>query len=122
MKFTLFAVFALILVPFAVFAAPPPTPSAPKPTKAPTPIPDEPEPTGTPTPPSAAPKFDGYSKCQVTGFKLSSPVAKCCTQNHGTSQIVGKVVRCRVPIGREGYYRKCIYDLHYSTTVTCRYY
>ncbi|KAF9158354.1 hypothetical protein DFQ26_007733 [Actinomortierella ambigua] len=117
MKFTLLILFAVVLASFAVLA------QSPEPTGDAEP---EPEPTiayAPPPPPStAAGHFDGYSKCQVRGFKLTSPVVRCCTQNKGVSKVEGKVINCRVAIGREGYYRKCIYDLHYPTSVTCRYY
>ncbi|KAG0252946.1 hypothetical protein DFQ27_007745 [Actinomortierella ambigua] len=117
MKFTFFTIFAIILAPFVVLAAPATTTEHPKPT-------EPPKSTIAPSKPTTVPtKFDGYSKCQVQGFKVNRiAIVRCCVQNHGSSQIQGNTFLCRVPIGREGYYRKCIYDLHYATTTSCKYY
>ncbi|KAF9158355.1 hypothetical protein DFQ26_007734 [Actinomortierella ambigua] len=119
MKFTLLTTFAVVLASFAVLAqSPEPTTDA-----APTATEESsPDPTIAYAPPPVAGRFDGYSKCTVRGYSIvPSRVVRCCTVNRGTSLVQSGIYRCRVPIAREGYYRKCIVDLHYSTTTTCTY-
>ncbi|KAF9367743.1 hypothetical protein CPB97_005366, partial [Podila verticillata] len=67
-------------------------------------------------------KFDGNSKCSISGFKPSfSKINECCLKNMGGSDFDKKknALKCRLPIGREGPMRKCIKGLGYATVVNC---
>jgi hypothetical protein len=72
----------------------------------------------------AAPRpFDGNAKCEVQGFKINySKVTDCCLKNVGGSNFKDSTVYCTLPIGKEGYFRKCVKDLGYATSVDCEYY
>ncbi|KAG0248697.1 hypothetical protein BG011_009996 [Mortierella polycephala] len=63
-------------------------------------------------------QFDGNSKCQVQGFKISfTKVNECCLRNMGGSDFKDRTLFCTLPIGKEGYFRKCVKDLGYATVV-----
>ncbi|KAF9402813.1 hypothetical protein BGZ94_004804 [Podila epigama] len=107
MKTILFAAIALLSMTMAAPAS-----------EAPAPIDTAAAPT------TASYEFDGNSKCQIAGFKISfSKVTECCLKNMGGSEFDGKkrVVNCVLPIGREGRMRKCVKDLGYATAVDCYY-
>ncbi|KAF9586159.1 hypothetical protein BGW38_009156 [Lunasporangiospora selenospora] len=72
----------------------------------------------------AAPRpFDGNSRCEVQGFKYSPPsVIECCLKHMGGSDFKKDTVFCKLPIGREGRFRKCVRDLGFATVVDCHYY
>ncbi|KAG0366390.1 MAG: hypothetical protein J3R72DRAFT_445127 [Linnemannia gamsii] len=75
-------------------------------------------------PEAAHSKFDGNSKCSISGFKPSfSKIEDCCLKNMGGSDFNKKKrsLKCKLPIGREGRMRKCVKDLGYATVVTCDY-
>ncbi|KAF9384370.1 hypothetical protein BGX21_001318, partial [Mortierella sp. AD011] len=61
----------------------------------------------------AAPRpFDGNSKCEVQGFKISfTKVKECCLRNMGGSDFKDRTLFCKLPIGDEGPFRKCVKDL-----------
>ncbi|KAG0230220.1 hypothetical protein BGW42_001087 [Actinomortierella wolfii] len=66
--------------------------------------------------------FDGNSKCEVQGFKIGpTKIVNCCLKNMGGSDIQGKVIKCTLPIGKEGWFRKCVKDTGYATVVDCDY-
>ncbi|KAF8949052.1 hypothetical protein BGZ52_006183 [Haplosporangium bisporale] len=78
--------------------------------------------------PTSAPVADaalsGDSKCSISGFKPSfSKINECCLKNMGGSDFDKKknVLKCRLPIGREGPMRKCVKDLGFATVVNCDY-
>ncbi|KAF9210887.1 hypothetical protein BGZ59_008802 [Podila verticillata] len=69
-------------------------------------------------------KFDGDSKCSISGFKPSfSKINECCLKNMGGSHFDKKknALKCRLPIGREGPMRKCVKGLGFATVVNCDY-
>ncbi|KAF9291716.1 hypothetical protein BGZ88_006770 [Linnemannia elongata] len=71
-------------------------------------------------PATTAGAFDGNSKCVISAFKPSwSKINDCCLKNMGGSDFDKKKnhLNCRLPIGREGYMRKCVKDLHYASVV-----
>ncbi|KAG0205299.1 hypothetical protein BGX28_003053 [Mortierella sp. GBA30] len=74
---------------------------------------------------SAAPPFDGNSKCDVSAFKPDwSKINNCCLKNMGGSDEskLPKRLHCVLPINKEGRFRKCVKDLGYSSVVECVYY
>lgn len=74
--------------------------------------------------PVADAALSGDSKCSISGFKPSfSKINECCLKNMGGSDIDDKkhVLKCRLPIGREGPMRKCVKDLGFATVVNCDY-
>ncbi|KAG0096250.1 hypothetical protein BGZ93_004834 [Podila epicladia] len=73
---------------------------------------------------AALSKFDGNSKCSISGFRPSfSKINDCCLKNMGGSDVDKKksILKCRLPIGREGPMRKCVKDLGFATVVNCDY-
>ncbi|KAF8969286.1 hypothetical protein BGZ46_010705 [Entomortierella lignicola] len=67
--------------------------------------------------------FDGNSRCQVQGFKVSfSKINECCLTNMGGSDFKRNTLFCTLPIHNEGPFRKCVKDLGYATVVDCEYY
>ncbi|KAF9372642.1 hypothetical protein CPB97_001106 [Podila verticillata] len=69
-------------------------------------------------------KFDGNSKCVISGFRpVWSKINECCLKNMGGSEFDKKdnSLKCTLPIGREGFMRRCVMDLHYATVVDCHY-
>ncbi|KAG0282414.1 hypothetical protein BGZ96_000492 [Linnemannia gamsii] len=78
--------------------------------------------------------FDPDSVCHIQGFKVSpTPIKECCLSHTGGFQYKWidnsykpgqkiQVMRCRLPIGEEGPFRKCVKDLHYATAIDCYYY
>ncbi|KAF9931593.1 hypothetical protein FBU30_009866 [Linnemannia zychae] len=73
--------------------------------------------------PTDKPKFDGNSKCEIHGFKYNPPqIVNCCLKNMGGADQQPKFIKCTLPIGREGYMRKCVKDLGFATVVDCVYY
>ncbi|KAF9960535.1 hypothetical protein BGZ70_008573 [Mortierella alpina] len=74
-----------------------------------------------PTPPP----FDGNSKCRASVFRTGfAKLNECCLKNMGGSDFDDKkrVLNCRLPIGKEGYFRKCCKDTGMATSVDCDYY
>ncbi|KAF9127343.1 hypothetical protein BG015_004556 [Linnemannia schmuckeri] len=72
---------------------------------------------------AASRPFDGNSRCKVQGFKVApSMVEPCCLKNMGGSDRQNRILHCKLPIRREGLFRKCVYDLGYATVVDCDYY
>ncbi|KAF9402768.1 hypothetical protein BGZ76_007253, partial [Entomortierella beljakovae] len=60
-------------------------------------------------------EFDGNSKCEVHGYKMSfSKVINCCLKNMGGSDYDDKAVYCTLHISNEGPFRKCVFDLRYA--------
>ncbi|KAF9981592.1 hypothetical protein BGZ79_006095, partial [Entomortierella chlamydospora] len=59
----------------------------------------------------------------VQGFKISFTKAKeCCLSNMGGSEFKDRTLFCKLPIGDEGLFRKCVKDLGFATIVDCHYY
>ncbi|KAG0228803.1 hypothetical protein BGW41_003334 [Actinomortierella wolfii] len=116
MKFTtFFTIIAMFLATVAVVMAAPPT------TTTTTSAIHKPTPSHSVPPPHPT-HFDGKSKCRVARYHIdSNSLIRCCRNNYGTSSVVGQIYYCRVPIGREGWYRKCIYDLYRAAVVRCTY-
>ncbi|KAJ2963239.1 hypothetical protein NQZ79_g1736 [Umbelopsis isabellina] len=66
--------------------------------------------------------FDGNSKCDVKGFKISfSKVNECCLKKTGGSYFHDDTLTCTLPIKKEGPFRKCVKDLGFATSVDCDY-
>ncbi|KAI9283745.1 hypothetical protein BC943DRAFT_99359 [Umbelopsis sp. AD052] len=66
--------------------------------------------------------YDGNSKCEVQGFKISfSKVSDCCLKNTGGSNFENSTLYCTLPIKKEGRFRKCVKDLGFATSVDCDY-
>ncbi|KAF9210885.1 hypothetical protein CPC16_011458 [Podila verticillata] len=69
-------------------------------------------------------KFDGNSKCVISGFRPAwSKINECCLQNMGGSEFdpIKNNLRCTLPIGREGPMRRCVRSLGFATVVDCDY-
>ncbi|KAF9330534.1 hypothetical protein BG006_006522 [Podila minutissima] len=72
---------------------------------------------------AARSKFDGNSKCSVSGFRPSfSKIDECCLKNTGGSDVDKKsTLKCRLPVSHEGPMRKCAKDLGFATVFNCDY-
>ncbi|KAF9271609.1 hypothetical protein BGZ74_005870, partial [Mortierella antarctica] len=73
---------------------------------------------------AARSKFDGNSKCSISGFRPSfSKINECCLKNTGGSDFDKKksTLKCRLSIGHEGPMRKCVKDVGFATVVNCDY-
>lgn len=69
--------------------------------------------------------FDGNSKCRASVFKTGfAKLNKCCLENTGGSDFDAKarVLKCTLPISKEGLFRKCCKDTGMATSVDCDYY
>ncbi|KAK9761036.1 hypothetical protein K7432_014379 [Basidiobolus ranarum] len=61
---------------------------------------------------------DVNSVCVVAGFKVNySKITECCLQNFGGSSFKGNRVICTLPIGKKGYFRRCVKRLGYATSI-----
>ncbi|KAF9312916.1 hypothetical protein BG003_005803 [Podila horticola] len=75
-------------------------------------------------PVAAHPKFDGNSKCSISGFRPSfTKIKECCLKNKGGSDFDRKknALKCKLPISHEGPMRKCVKGLGFATVVDCDY-
>ncbi|KAF9949569.1 hypothetical protein BGZ72_008673 [Mortierella alpina] len=64
--------------------------------------------------------FDGNSKCTASVFRTGfAKLNECCLQNTGGSDFDGKkrVLKCTLPIAKEGLFRKCCKDTGMATSV-----
>ncbi|KAF9896419.1 hypothetical protein BX616_007499, partial [Lobosporangium transversale] len=70
----------------------------------------------------AAPE-DNTSNCQIQGVRQrENGVRRCCRRNGGTYRDPrGRTAYCDLSIAREGYFRRCVKRLAFSTTVDCDY-
>ncbi|KAG0036528.1 hypothetical protein BGZ82_004094 [Podila clonocystis] len=130
MKIAILSLAALVAVVMAAPGAPEVSVASVEVPDAPVQVLDAPEVFDAPeTPEAAAPeashsKFDGNSKCSISGFRPSfSKINECCLKNMGGSDFDKKKrsLKCRLPIGREGLMRKCVKDLGFATVVNCDY-